>query len=141
KHAPCVRPSGRRGGGHVTAQQGAGAVAEARPRMSMARGISRMLRPPNIFTAVAEPIAGLAIARGGEVGAGDRGLWLVPASAALYLAGLALNDFFDRHVDAKERPDRPIPSGAVPAAVAAGLGCALLVAGVLGAYAAGPRCA
>ena len=44
---------------------------------------------------------------------------------------MALNDFFDRHIDAVERPERPIPGGRVSAAAAATLGAALLVSGAL----------
>lgn len=36
------------------------------------------------------------------------------ASVCFYCSGMAWNDFFDAAVDAVERPDRPIPSGAVP---------------------------
>ncbi|MEZ6044831.1 MAG: UbiA family prenyltransferase [Planctomycetaceae bacterium] len=38
---------------------------------------------------------------------------LMLSSTGLYLAGMSFNDYFDRHVDAKERPFRPIPCGAV----------------------------
>jgi 4-hydroxybenzoate polyprenyltransferase len=41
-----------------------------------------------------------------------------------------LNDLFDRELDAVERPERPIPSGAVSPAGAAVLGGVLLAAGV-----------
>jgi 4-hydroxybenzoate polyprenyltransferase len=51
----------------------------------------------------------------------------------LYAGGVVLNDYFDRDLDAVERPERPIPSGRVPATRAAMLGIALLVAGVLAA--------
>ena len=37
----------------------------------------------------------------------------------------ALNDVFDRHVDAVERPERPLPSGRVAASHAAALGAGL----------------
>ena len=37
-------------------------------------------------------------------------LLLVGASSCLYLAGMVLNDYFDRDKDAQERPARPIPS-------------------------------
>lgn len=50
--------------------------------------------------------------------------------------GVVLNDFFDRDLDAIERPERPIPSGRVPARTAAGLGGGLLLAGVIAAGAA-----
>jgi 4-hydroxybenzoate polyprenyltransferase len=56
---------------------------------------------------------------------------LVIASCALYLAGMVLNDVFEAEVDARERPDRPIPSGRIPLAAAAALGWALLATGVL----------
>ena len=48
-------------------------------------------------------------------------------SVLLYWAGMALNDWADREVDAVERPERVIPTGRVPA------GTALVVAGALGA--------
>jgi len=51
----------------------------------------------------------------------------------LYAGGVVLNDVFDRHVDAVERPERPIPSGRVPASHAATLGGVLLAAGVVAA--------
>jgi 4-hydroxybenzoate polyprenyltransferase len=49
----------------------------------------------------------------------------------LYIAGMYLNDFFDRTVDALERPERPIPSGQVSAGEVFGAGFALLAFGVL----------
>lgn len=95
----------------------------------MIRPLLRLARIPNVFTACANVVAGVALARGGAFEAHD-GL-LVAAAAALYTAGMVLNDFFDRHVDAVERPTRPIPAGEVPAHVAALLGGALLAAGVV----------
>jgi 4-hydroxybenzoate polyprenyltransferase len=98
-----------------------------------------MLRPPNVFTAVADSAAALAIARGGTPPSVDPGLWTLPASAALYLGGIAFNDYFDRSKDARERPQRPIPSGRVRPSVAVALGGALLAAGVGFAGLAGSR--
>src|SRR3989475_10761474 len=89
-------------------------------RRSLAAGLLALVRPPNVFTAVADSAAGLLLARRAGPVAGDPGLWCLAASACLYLGGIALNDYFDREVDAVERPERPIPSGAVPPAVAAG---------------------
>jgi 4-hydroxybenzoate polyprenyltransferase len=51
---------------------------------------------------------------------------------------MVLNDFFDRRIDAIERPERPIPSGQVSPGVAAGLGFALMALGLLLAGLAGP---
>jgi len=49
----------------------------------------------------------------------------VTATAAATAAGNAVNDYFDRDVDAVNRPDRPIPSGRVPARAAATYAAAL----------------
>jgi 4-hydroxybenzoate polyprenyltransferase len=71
---------------------------------------------------------------------GGRGLglplWAGVAAAALFImAGMALNDVADKDVDARERPDRPIPSGAVTlgAAWALSLGMMALGLGLLAA--------
>ena len=57
-------------------------------------------------------------------------------SVFLYSGGMALNDYADRDLDAVERPERPIPSGRVPARRALGIAAALMAAG-LGLAAAG----
>jgi 4-hydroxybenzoate polyprenyltransferase len=97
------------------------------------RSYLQLLRPANIITAVADGLAGYAIA--GPPGASGLA-WLLMSSACLYGGGVVLNDFFDRDLDAIERPERPIPSGRVPARAAAWLGGALLLAGVMAASAA-----
>ena len=106
-------------------------------RKGLAAGVLALLRPPNVFTAVADSFAGLILARQAGPASDDPGLWCIAASACLYLGGIALNDYFDREVDAVERPERPIPSGTVPPIVAAGLGAALLAAGIAFAGRAG----
>lgn len=53
------------------------------------------------------------------------------AMSLLYVGGMFLNDYFDRAIDARERPDRPIPVGAISATAVALIGSALLGAGVL----------
>jgi 4-hydroxybenzoate polyprenyltransferase len=94
------------------------------------RGYLELLRPANVVTAVADVLAGYAVA--GR--ANHRALpWLLGATVCLYAGGIVLNDFFDRRVDAIERPERPIPSGRVPASSAAMLGGALLAAGAAAA--------
>jgi 4-hydroxybenzoate polyprenyltransferase len=94
------------------------------------RGYLELLRPPNVMTAMADVLAGYAVA---GLGNGRALPWLLASTAGLYAGGVVLNDFFDRRLDATERPERPIPSGRVPASHAAGLGAALLVAGVTSA--------
>jgi 4-hydroxybenzoate polyprenyltransferase len=90
----------------------------------------RLMRPANLVTAAADVLAGSAI-----VGAGRETLaWRVGASVCLYAGGVVLNDFFDRNLDAIERPERPIPSGKLPAATAAALGALLLLAGIAAAF-------
>jgi 4-hydroxybenzoate polyprenyltransferase len=49
--------------------------------------------------------------------------------AASYTAGMFLNDAFDRHFDARHRPDRPIPALRLTAAEVFGAGFALLAFG------------
>jgi 4-hydroxybenzoate polyprenyltransferase len=52
------------------------------------------------------------------------------AISLLYVGGMYLNDFFDRAIDACERPQRPIPSGSISAVTVCTLGFAMLCAGV-----------
>jgi 4-hydroxybenzoate polyprenyltransferase len=62
----------------------------------------------------------------------------IGSSLCLYYAGMAANDYADRDLDAKERPERPIPSGRVTPATALGVALALTSAGVaLGAAGGG----
>jgi 4-hydroxybenzoate polyprenyltransferase len=60
--------------------------------------------------------------------------WLLTSTACLYGGGVVLNDFFDAEIDRTERPERPIPSGRVAPAAAAGLGLGLLLAGITTAW-------
>src|SRR4051812_27555820 len=83
------------------------------------------------MTAVADVLAGCAIAGLANSAALP---WLIGATACLYAGGVVLNDFFDRDLDARERPERPLPSGRVPAAGAAALGLGLLTGGIVLAF-------
>jgi len=95
----------------------------------------QLTRPANVATALADVLAGYAIA-----GFGHRRmlLWLLVSTACLYAGGVVLNDFFDRALDRVERPERPIPSGQVSAAAAGSLGAVLLLAGIAAAFMANP---
>ena len=97
------------------------------------RGYLELVRPPNVVTAIADVLAGYAIAGRGHP---SRLPWLLTATVCLYAGGVVLNDYFDRRVDADERPERPIPSGRVPARHAAGFGAVLLALGTGAAFAA-----
>jgi hypothetical protein len=59
------------------------------------------------------------------------------AASTLYVAGMVLNDVYDADVDAKERPERPIPSGLVTRGEARLWGFGLLVLGIAVATLAG----
>ncbi len=66
-------------------------------------------------------------------------LGVVLAGPLVCAASQAVNDWFDRHVDALNEPDRPIPSGRIPGRWGLGLGVAwtglsLAVAAALGAW-------
>jgi 4-hydroxybenzoate polyprenyltransferase len=89
-----------------------------------------LIRPANVTTALADVLAGFAVAGLANLPALP---WLLGASACLYAGGVVLNDVFDRRVDATERPERPLPSGRVTVAGAAWLGGALLVVGSIAA--------
>lgn len=56
---------------------------------------------------------------------------LLLAISLFYVAGMYLNDAFDRHFDAAAYPQRPIPSGAVAAGTVFAVGFLGLVAGEL----------
>jgi 4-hydroxybenzoate polyprenyltransferase len=62
---------------------------------------------------------------------------LAGASAALYCGGMVWNDYFDVDQDRRERPFRPLPSGAISLAAARRLGVGLLAAGFLLAASSG----
>jgi len=88
----------------------------------------RLGRISNLPTVWTNTLAGVVLAGGAT---GDaRVPWLVLALSLCYVAGMFLNDAFDRGFDARHRPERPIPSGEVTAATVFGAGFAMLAAGV-----------
>ncbi|MEU2684625.1 UbiA family prenyltransferase [Streptomyces hygroscopicus] len=93
-----------------------------------------MLRISALFTVPGDALAGAA-----AVGRGpNRGTALaVCASLCLYEAGMALNDWADRDIDAIERPGRPLPSGRIAPAAALAAATGLTAAGLACAAAAG----
>lgn len=54
------------------------------------------------------------------------------SASLLYVGGMYLNDAFDAELDAKERPERPIPAGEVSKGTVQTLGFGMLAAGVAG---------
>ena len=55
---------------------------------------------------------------------------LLVAMTFAYTGGMFLNDAFDRKIDAKERPERPIPAGEISAAEVFAAGFTLLIGAV-----------
>jgi 4-hydroxybenzoate polyprenyltransferase len=100
------------------------------------RDLVELVRAPAALTVPGDTLAGAASA---GWPAGVRTAALPVASTCLYWAGMALNDWADRRVDAVERPERPIPSGRVPASTALAVASGLTVAGIGVAAAAGGR--
>lgn len=100
----------------------------------MIRVLAELVRAPAGLTVPGDVLAG-AVASGNL--RPRRVIGLAASSVCIYWAGMALNDWADREVDAVERPDRPIPSGRVPASVALGLASGLTAAGLGLARAAG----
>lgn len=102
-----------------------------------ARAYLELVRLPNLFTAVGDIVAGyLIVSRGVDVSWRDLVI-LMMASVCLYAGGVVLNDYFDRDVDAVERPERPIPSGRIRARDALKLGVRLLGLGCVFAVGVG----
>ncbi|MFM8414538.1 MAG: UbiA family prenyltransferase [Planctomycetota bacterium] len=91
----------------------------------------RLLRIPNLATAAADPLAGyLVVSQARALDWPPPACWLaVGAVVALYAAGMVLNDVCDAELDRRERPERPLPSGAITVSTAAAVGWALLAVG------------
>ncbi|PFG41604.1 4-hydroxybenzoate polyprenyltransferase [Isoptericola jiangsuensis] len=100
------------------------------------RDAAELVRLPAALTVPGDSLAGAAAA-GWPCGA--RTAALPVASACLYWAGMALNDWADRDLDATERPERPIPSGRVRPGEALALAGGLTAAGLGAAAVAGRR--
>ena len=119
------------------------AASRSAARTPAWRAYLQLMRPANVVTAVADILAGGAVALATSGGAAPVGglAWLMAAGACLYAGGVVLNDVFDHRLDAVERPERPIPSGSASRRGAATLGVALMLAGTGCAAAVGPTSA
>ena len=104
--------------------------------MTSLRDLAELVRAPAALSVPGDTLAGAASA---GWPAGRRTALLPLASVSLYWAGMALNDWADRDLDAVERPERPIPSGRVSPRTALVLASGLTATGVgLAAVAGGP---
>ncbi len=97
------------------------------------RAALELVRAPATLSVPGDTMAGAALAGRGGTPA------LAAASVLLYWAGMALNDWADRDIDAVERPERPIPSGRISANQALGIAAGLTGAGIAVAAAAGGK--
>jgi len=96
---------------------------------------AQLVRLPNAFTAMADPLAGWFVVGGGLPAWNVVALAL--AGGCLYTSGVVFNDYFDYDLDCLERPERPLPSGAISRPTAVGLGTALMAVGLALAAAIG----
>ncbi|MEX0820875.1 MAG: UbiA-like protein EboC [Rhodothermales bacterium] len=105
------------------------------------RAYLELARPANVVTAFADVLAGFAAAGafllGFETPYGGDLFYLLAATGGLYAGGVVFNDVFDAPLDARERPERPIPSGRIPQMHAAVYGSVLLAIGLAAALAVG----
>ncbi|MEU4624916.1 SCO3242 family prenyltransferase [Actinoplanes sp. NPDC023801] len=99
------------------------------------RDLAELVRAPAALSVPGDVVAGAAAA--GTLR--PRTLALAGASVCLYWAGMAANDWSDRHIDALERPGRPIPSGRVRPGAALGVAAGLTAVGLTIAALAGGR--
>lgn len=90
----------------------------------------QLLRPPNLLTVPGDPIAGYLLASADGAVEPVRLLAAAAASLCLYAAGLLVNDLADQQEDARERPERPLPSGRVEPRAVLAAAAALFIAGL-----------
>lgn len=95
-----------------------------------------MVRPANIITSIADVLAGIAISGAVAFRFLVISNWhsialLCLSTACLYAGGIVYNDVFDAELDAIERPERAIPSGAITLPQAKQFGFILLVLGIV----------
>lgn len=103
----------------------------------------RLLRLPNVFTAIADVLMGWLVAKGlgwrFEISTPTEKqhlVLLIISSICLYLAGMVLNDVWDFEEDSRDRPMRPLPSNQISFVEARRVGLTLLILGILSGWAA-----
>jgi 4-hydroxybenzoate polyprenyltransferase len=107
--------------------------------VTVLRGYAQLMRLPAMFTVCSNVIAAycVAVAYWAAADSDICAILTLPflltllASLCLYHAGMVLNDCFDLEIDRQERPQRPLPAGAVGITAAWYLGWGLLGAGLI----------
>jgi 4-hydroxybenzoate polyprenyltransferase len=118
--------------------------APRRGLFSLVRAYLELVRLPNLFTAMADVLAGYLTVTAASAGPGhlnfdgDSLAWLLVTTVCLYGGGVALNDYFDESVDRVERPERPLPSGRISRQAARRFALALFILAGLSAASVGP---
>jgi 4-hydroxybenzoate polyprenyltransferase len=100
----------------------------AAPKRSILRTVLTLGRVSNLPTVWTNVLAGTVLA--GGTWRDWRTAIVLAAMSLFYVGGMYLNDYFDRAIDARERPTRPIPSAQIAASTVAGIGLALLAVGM-----------
>jgi hypothetical protein len=95
------------------------------PRLSTLLRLGRISNLPTVWTNV---LAGSVIAGGAHP---DQIALILMAMTAFYVGGMYLNDFFDRTIDARDRPGRPIDAGEIRANTVSLIGFGLLAVGTV----------
>jgi 4-hydroxybenzoate polyprenyltransferase len=97
----------------------------------------QLARPANIITAIADILAGVAIATFSfsivDIEP-SKVFFLCLSTIGLYGGGIVFNDIFDFEIDKLERPERIIPSGKVSKNQATKYGILLLSFGIIAAF-------
>jgi hypothetical protein len=88
----------------------------------------RLGRVSNLPTVWTNAIAATTLAGGDPLSVKTASV--VAAMTFFYVAGMYLNDAFDRDIDARERPARPIPAGEISARAVFAAGSAMLALGI-----------
>jgi geranylgeranylglycerol-phosphate geranylgeranyltransferase len=96
--------------------------------MEQVRGAVELTRPGNTLAAGVLTFIGAFVA--GGLTAPTSTAFAVLATGFATGGGNAINDYFDREIDAINRPDRPLPRGAVTARAALAFSLALFAAAV-----------
>ncbi len=103
--------------------------------MKTLRAYAELVRLPNVFTSLADVLAGYWLVSHSLHWSAALS-WLLSASACFYSAGIVFNDLHDLETDRRERPARPLPSGRITMRAAWTLAIVLSVTGLAAAGAA-----
>ncbi|WP_374936971.1 SCO3242 family prenyltransferase [Streptomyces sp. Ru73] len=132
-HAEAERPAPPAAAPRLLRHRG-GSRGTGRARWCRARDWAELLRISAPASVPGDLLAGAAAA---GLRPNTRTALATLSSLLLYEAGMALNDWADRDIDAIERPHRPIPSGRITPGAALAAAGGLTAAGLACAAAAG----